>query len=123
MTTMRKTERSRPSPTPVVGATTLRLYLTAFLAATYVVAWWLFGGRTPRSAAEPSVAPAIDTSGEPRLAAWFHALPPSQRPHVDVPAGWHIAESAAPTGVARRGAPAQVRVSPARPGRIRTRSS
>ncbi len=123
MTTRMKIERSRPSPTRVVGATTLRLYLMAFLAATYVLAWWLLGARAPRTAAVTSLAPAIDTRGEPRLAAWFHALPPSERPRVDAPAGWHIAESAARSGETRRDAPALVHVSPRRPGRIRTRSS
>lgn len=124
MTTTTKTERPRPSATGGAGATTLRLYLVAFLAAAYVFAWWLFGARAPaRAAAAVAVAPALETLREPRLATWFHDLAPTERPHVAVPAGWHIADTTAPASVTRRNTPVPVRVSPARPGRIRTRSS
>ena len=124
-TTMTTTERSRPSPSRTLGASNLRLSLAAFLATVYVLAWWLFGARTPaRADADPALAPALETNGQPRLAAWFHDIPAGQRPAAQLPAGWHIVERAAPAPrVTRRDGPAPMRVSPARVGRLRTRSS
>lgn len=123
-TTTMKTERARPLPIRGGGMASLRLYLVAFLAAAYVLAWWLFGARTPaRVDAEPSSATSVETRAEPQLTTWLHDLPPAARPHVDVPAGWHIAEHTAPGPVTRQATPVPVRVSPARPRRIRTRSS
>lgn len=101
-----------------------RLYLLAFLAAGYVMAWWRFGAPAPRGAATlpvPALAPA---SAPPRTAAWFHELPPAARPPVTIPAGWRLAERPALSSPERRRAvPAPGRPSPPRRGRIRTRSS
>lgn len=118
------TEPPRPPEKPT-EATNLRLYLVAFLASAYVAAWWLFGARAPAAPTpEPPVARAQQIEGQPRHATWFADLPPTQRPQVDVPAGWHIAhQPTAPPRVTRRDAPVPVRVAPTRAGRIRTRSS
>lgn len=121
---MTTTEPPRRSPSPT-GATNLRRYLVGLLASAYVLAWCLFSARAPAGstmAPPPTRTPELDR--QPRLAAWFHDLPPAQRPQVDVPAGWHIADpAAAPPRVTRRDVPVPARASPARVGRIRTRSS
>jgi len=123
MTTM--TERPRPSPAHATRASNLRLYLIAFLATVYVMAWWRFGTRAPATSAElPVTEPAREARLQPRVVAWFDDLPPAQRPAVALPPGWHVAERAAPAStLTRREIPVAVRASPARPGRIRTRSS
>jgi hypothetical protein len=118
------TTTERP-PAHATRASNLRLYLIAFLATVYVMAWWLFGARAPATSAElPVTEPAREASLQPRVVAWFDDLPPAQRPAVALPPGWHVAERTAPSSsMTRRGIPVPVRVSPARPGRIRTRSS
>jgi hypothetical protein len=82
----------------------LERYLIALLAAAYLTAWWGFGSRAAaRSAAAlPPLAPAARS-------VWYQELPPSERPAVQLPAGWHLAD--------------RVSRLPARAGRIRTRSS
>ena len=94
---MMTTTTERTSATHPPAASNLRLYLIAFLATAYLLAWWLFGGRTPASHSDlvPS-EPAPETSRGPRVAAWYHDIPPSQRPAVDLPAGWHIVTVQAP---------------------------
>ncbi len=119
------TERPGPSLSRhATGVSNLKLYLIALLATAYVLAWWLFGARAAdSSAAAPAIEASSEPSGQPR-SAWFHDLPTAERPVVEVPAGWHIADRTAPSpGVIRSGVPVPVRVSPARAGRIRTRSS
>jgi hypothetical protein len=124
--TMRTTDPPRSS-SKVTGATNLQLYLVALLASTYVAAWWVFGASAPAastSTPEPPAARALEIERQPRVAAWFHDLPPALRPPVDLPAGWHIAIRATqPPRVTRRDTPVPVQVPPARAGRIRTRSS
>ena len=119
------TERPRPSPAHAARGSNLRLYLIAFLATAYVMAWWLFGARAPATSAQlPVTEPVRDASLQPRVVAWFDDLPPAQRPAVVLPPGWHVAERTAPSSsLTRREVPVPLRISPARPGRIRTRSS
>ena len=123
------TERPRPAPSRTTDATNLRLYLVASLATAYVMAWWVFGGRPPTSSVGALVTEVVEpapaaTSRQPARAAWIDDLPPTNRPVVEVPAGWHIADRTAPSpSVTRRAVPRPVRASPSRPGRIRTRSS
>lgn len=118
-------ERPRSSPTRATGAPNLRLYLIALLASVYVLAWWAFGTRAPaRSAELPLIDPVPDPRAQQQVATWYQDLRPSARPPVQLPAGWHIAERAtASSAPSVRAMPVPVRVAPARPGRIRTRSS
>lgn len=118
-------ERPGASPTRATGAPHPKLSLIALLASVYVFAWWAFGVRVPARSAEPlAIAPGPEPRAQRPVATWYQDLPPSARPPVQLPAGWHIAGGAtasfAPAG---RAAPVPVRVSPARPARIRTRSS
>lgn len=119
------TEGPRPSLAHAARPSSLRLYLTAFLATAYVMAWWLLGVRSRATSAEPHVTePAHDASVRPRVVAWFDDLPLAQRPPVALPPGWHVIErTAASSSLTSREIPVPVRASPARPGRIRTRSS
>jgi hypothetical protein len=104
------------------GAGALRLYLLALLAAAYVVTWWLLARRATVGPAASDEVPEVPARR--RAATWFHDLPASERPVVDLPAGWHIADrSARPAAAAADAPPIPVRVPAARPGRIRTRSS
>jgi hypothetical protein len=119
------TDPPRPPARPA-GATNLRLYLVAFLASAYVLAWWLFGARAAAgSTPEPPVTRSLETDEQPRLATWFDDLPRDRRPRVDVPAGWHIADRPTAGRGTRRDVPVPVRVPSTRAGRsrIRTRSS
>ncbi len=122
MTTL---ERPCPAPTRPIGMANLKLHLIALLAMAYVAVWWMFGARAPRPAQLPEVSLEPVPSASPRLATWYEDLPPSRRPRVDLPPGWLIAEtSVAPSSpIGREVVPEPVRVGPARPGRIRTRSS
>lgn len=86
-------ERPRPSPARATGAANLRLYLLAVLAGVYLLAWWAFGSRAPAPSAE--LPPLAPVAG-PRAPQHAPSLGPVSAP---------------------------VRVAPARPGRIRTRSS
>ena len=122
---MTTTERPRSSPLRTIGASNLRLNLLALLAIVYVVAWWMFGVRAPvRSAVLPPLQAAPESSRQPQLATWYQDLPPSERPVVELPAGWRLADrTPRSSGTSVRQVPVPVRVSPTRPGRIRTRSS
>ena len=103
----------------------LKSYLLALLAIVYVVTWWVFGTRGPApSAALPPRDAAPEPSGQPQLARWYQDLPPSERPVVEPPVGWHLADRPAPPSrpIVRQ-VPVPVRVPPTRAGRIRTRSS
>jgi hypothetical protein len=103
----------------------LKSYLVALLAIVYVVTWWVFGTRaSAQFAAAPPHDAAPEPSGKPQLATWYHDLPPPERPVVEPPVGWHLADRPAPpTGPIARQVPVPVRVPPTRAGRIRTRSS
>lgn len=104
------------------GGSTVRHYLIAALASAYVIAWWAFGRRTSAPVPpQPTLDAAPPASVLSPVATWYQDLPPSARPPIALPAGWHVAErtTAAP---AVRAAPIPVRA-PARRVRIRTRSS
>ncbi len=118
-------ERPRPVPSRATGVPNLRLYLVASLATVYVMTWWMLGARAPaRSVEATAIEPASKVNSPPRRVAWLDELPPDERPVVDLPAGWHIAEpTAQSSSVTRPAAVRPVRVSPSRPGRLRTRSS
>jgi hypothetical protein len=121
-----RARRARPdAPAHPGGARDLRLYLTALLAMIYLLAWWAFGARQPRSAATPEPAPPALTPAAPsQLAIWYADLPPARRPVVRVPAGWQIAPTTpAATSTLHDAPPRPVRVAPARARRVRTRSS
>lgn len=117
MTTM--TERSPPKARPGAMAP-LRLYLIALLAFAYLVAWWAFGMRPRPSATAPEGSPP---GSRPRLATWYEELPASEKPPITLPAGWRLAARPAEGPAVHPTGPVPVRVAPARPGRIRTRSS
>jgi hypothetical protein len=121
---MTTTERPRAPSSSATNASPLRLYLVAFLATAYVVVWWWLGARAPSESAELGVLePAPEASARPAT-AWLDELSPAERAAVQPPPGWHIVDRTAPAAsVSRRAAPVPVRVSPARRGRIRTRSS
>lgn len=123
MTTM--IERPRASSSGAMGASNMRHYLIALLAAAYVVAWWLLGIRASATPDEAlAIEPTPEASAEPAIVTWFHDLPPANRPVVNLPAGWRIADrTTSSPAVTARAVPVPVRVSPARAGRIRTRSS
>ncbi len=117
------TRRPRVSPGRAIGVPNLRLYLIAFLASVYVLAWWTFGARASARAAEiPRIDPAPEPRARQQAATWYQDLPPSVRPAVQLPAGWSIAERST-ASPAPRSVTVPVRASAARPGRIRTRSS
>lgn len=119
-----RTERRPLSPKRSTGAPNLRLYLIACLASVYVLAWWAFGARVPTRAAERSrVAPGPAPTVQRQVAMWYQDLLPAARPAVQVPVGWHIAERGAVSLADARAVTRPVRVSPSRPGRVRTRSS
>lgn len=107
---MTTTERTRAAPARPAGPPGLRLYLTAALALSYVVAWWTLDG----GAGAPAPAPVPRAPSG--LATWYDDLPPDARPAVRLPEGWQLATHT-------EAAPRPVRVAPARRGRIRTRSS
>jgi hypothetical protein len=120
------TERQRRSSKGAVAASSLRLYLGALLAAAYVGAFGLFGLRPPARSDQETRAleAAPQTSPGQAMIVWFHDLPATQRPAVKLPAGWHIADrTPSSPGVTGRRVPVPVRASPARTGRLRTRSS
>ena len=120
---MTTTESARSSPKRVTGGPNLRLSLTTLLASVYVLAWWTFGTRAPARRAEfPPFDAATDPGARQAVVRWYDDLVPSARPRVQIPAGWHLAERA--TASPLTAAPTvPARVSPARPGRMRTRSS
>lgn len=116
---MTTTDRARTASTRARSASSVRSYLIAFLATGYVAVWWLLGAPAPAGTAASSVEPVATT--RPPQPVWWNELPSTARPVVAVPAGWHVADRAAsvrptPSRPSRRAAPA-------RPGRIRTRSS
>lgn len=117
---MKTTDPPWPSSKPV--GMNLRLYLLAFLAGAYVLAWAFFSARGPAHA--PSVGHDLDFDEPPRAATWLSDLPPALRPTVQVPPGWHLVEvAAASRSGASQDAPVPQRVRGTRKGRIRTRSS
>lgn len=104
----------------------LRLYLTALLALAYLIAWWAFGLRAPHPAASTALAPAMVPARpeEVRSAIWYGDLPPTRRPPIRLPSGWYLAPPAGTSVQAEDEIPlVPTRVAPARPGRVRTRSS
>lgn len=120
---MTTTERARTaSRRAASSASSVRSYLIAVLATGYVAAWWWLGTPAPAGATGSSAEPVTTTPAP--LTVWFDALPPTARPVVSVPAGWHIANGAAsPASVLPARARPSIRASSARPGRVRTRSS
>jgi hypothetical protein len=119
------TERRRTAPRPAVNGRNLRLYLIALLAAAYTGAWCSLGLHPP---AEPDEeARGLETVPQTRPergAVWFHDLPAKERLVVDLPAGWHVARPMLSPRRQTARVPTSVRAStPARSGRIRTRSS
>lgn len=102
-----------------------RRSLLALLASVYVIAWWSFAARFPRSSELPGVSPGAGAAHPPGRVVWYGELPSSQRPLVQLPEGWRIAARPAesPRALAPEAAPVPRRVASAHPGRIRTRSS
>lgn len=100
----------RPVPHLTLTTQEWRLVLTAGLAASYALAWVAFA---PHLAVRERVATA---AGPPvhNATVWLDDLPAAERPAVALPRGWTIA--------ARDVVPTVARV-PARPPRVRTRSS
>ena len=121
---MTTTDRARTASTRVRSASSVRSYLIAFLATGYVAAWWWLGTPAPAGAgATGSSSEPVTAKRTPRT-VWFDELPPTARPVVSVPAGWHIADPAAsPAAVLPARARPSLRATSARPGRVRTRSS
>lgn len=116
MTTTERAPAARP-----ITASQLRSYLVALLAGAYLLAWWRLGAPAFLvSEPLPTTSPVTELA-PPRSTVWLTDLPPSSRPPVSVPAGWHVVDRAEPASV--RSAPAPIRVSAARRGRVRTRSS
>lgn len=109
----------------------LRAGLVAVLAGSYLAALWAFSGRPPSHAAASAPTPDVEAprasagASAPSAPVWYQDLPSAQRPTVVLPAGWQIAQRAAPaTGPSVRVAPAVTSTAPrARPARLRTRSS
>ncbi len=125
---MTTNDRVRARPARADAASGLGAYLLALLATAYVAVWWMLGAPGQPVAAAPTDASAPreqPTGGStPPRTAWFHELPASERPVVVVPAGWHLADPTVPqASVPPPVAARALRVSSARPGRIRTRSS
>ena len=119
------TERPRAPARFALGAADLKRYLLASLAAAYTLAWWSFGSRAPIDSPEQAqVAPSPRKLQQPApRTAWYDELPKSQKPPVQVPAGWQIASRSAVEPASTTLAPVPRRVTPARVRRIRTRSS
>lgn len=119
------TERPRAPARFALGAADLKRYLLASLAAAYTLAWWSFGSRAPTAASEQAqVAQSPSDARQPApRTAWYDELPLSQKPPVQLPAGWQIASGSAVEPVSTTLAPVPRRVTPARARRIRTRSS
>lgn len=88
----------------------LKPALAALLAIAYLAAWWAFGS--------PPRPPAVT---EPTV--WYGDLPESQRPDLHLPQGWYLAPGARAPAIRPAPLVRPARAVPARPGRIRTRSS
>lgn len=93
----------------------LKPALAALLAIVYLAAWWAFGGRPPRAPAAPAAAEPV---------VWYGDLPESQRPELHLPQGWYLAgPGTRPPAIRPAPLVRPARAVPARPGRLRTRSS
>ena len=115
------TTDSRRVPTEPPGLlTSLKLYLTAFLAGLYLVIWWSLGSRAP-SSDQPMPAPPPPVPQQSSTAVWYRDLPPSARPVVQLPQGWRVAEETSSPPAADEAPPLPVRVAPGG-ARIRTRA-
>lgn len=99
----------------------LRLYIAAILALAYLIAWWAFAPRGSNAKPDASAPPpATRPVMTPPSVQWYGQLAPSQRPALSLPPGWQIVTTTPPAAVVP--AP-RMRVLPAPPPRIRTRSS
>ncbi len=119
---MKTTEGERPARSRPVLAGDLRPSVLALLATGYLIVFWALAVRAPRAAASPglSMSPAPVEPG--RTTVWYADLPPRERPALRLPPGWSVA-TASDAAAASDARPRMVRVSPARAGRVRTRSS
>jgi hypothetical protein len=123
---MRTTDPSAPAYKRSGTGASLRHYLTALLAAFYVVVWWVLASRPPRSPDAETLAPPFRPDARPHANAvvWYQDLAPSDRPPVLLPPGWRLAEKDSwRVERAQESPPVPVPVPRERIGRIRTRSS
>lgn len=124
-TNMKTTEREPKAQARSSSPSPVRAYLVAWLATSYVAAWWWFGAPASSTGKKPGPAPSMDhVSAAERLpelgrrAVWLSDLPSSARPLVVAPRGWHLADRNPPSTSSVPIRPARVRR-----GRVRTRSS
>ncbi|MBK9035390.1 MAG: hypothetical protein IPL61_29735 [Myxococcales bacterium] len=116
-----------PAPRPRRGARwdvdgrSLRLWVVAGLATTYLIAWWSFAP-APAATSTSFDAPAETPTARGPTTVWWSELPPGDRPVVTLPPGWEIATAAPPRLQPVSAAPTP-RARPTRRVRIRTRSS
>jgi hypothetical protein len=118
---MTTTDSARRPTEPPGLLTSLKLYLTAFLAALYLVIWWSLGSRAP-SSDQPISAPPPAAPQQSSTAVWYQDLPPRARPVVQLPLGWRVTDDNSSPPAADEAPPLPVRVAPEH-ARIRTRSS
>lgn len=104
-----------------LGARELRALLVSLLAGVYLAVWPSLAA--PPAPATPAPAATIGRTDT----VWLDRLPPSERPAVDVPAGWTLASSTLPARELTRPSTPAARPRIARisrtHSRIRTRSS
>lgn len=123
------TTNPRSTTTARASGRALKLYVTTALALVYVGAWLGFAvlgdGRSPADAqtSTPTPRPLDAGARGPGRVVWYRDLAASERPAIDLPPGWQVAETTPATQLAARDVPAVRRVAPTRPRRVRTRSS
>ncbi len=115
----------RPKPLVALPESSLRLYAIAILATMYVVAFLALETPAEEPVAEAELAPAevvvpLESPAE-RRTVWWSELPVERRPALALPPGLRVVEPGTEPPVVASAAP--VRVSRARPRRLRTRSS
>ncbi|MBL0219625.1 MAG: hypothetical protein IPQ07_37895 [Myxococcales bacterium] len=117
---MTDSRASRTAPRRSFSALEGRLYLVAILASGYLVAWR--GVQTTEPTPREVTPGAAGSSVQPAV-VWIESVPREQRPALTLPAGWRLAVRGEPTAPPVVPAVRIARTPPARPVRVRTRSS
>ncbi|HTJ42264.1 MAG TPA: hypothetical protein VL463_09240 [Kofleriaceae bacterium] len=118
--------RARVKPGARIGWSSLewRAYLATALATVYAGVWLAAAPSAASSPArEPPAEPPANAPSAPTV--WLEDLPAAARPSIAIPPGWVLASRTAPAPQSVVAPAPRVRATPrpARPIRIRTRSS